>query len=66
MYVNGQLNVGPNNAGINGPNGFAIGSYAGISEFSNSHISNLLVYNRGLSAAEILQNYNAIKGRYSL
>lgn len=66
MYVNGQLNAGPNNVGINGPNGFAIGSYAGISEFSNSHIGNLLVYNRGLTSAEILQNYNATKGRFGL
>ena len=66
MYVNGVLNVGPNNGGSNGPNGFAIGSYAGSSEFSNSHISNLLVYNRVLTAAEISQNYNALKGRFSI
>ena len=65
-YVNGVLNSGPNNGGSNGPNGFAIGSYIGGSEFSNSHISNLLVYNRVLSAAEIQQNYNALKGRFSI
>jgi len=66
LYVNGQLSSGPNNAGVNGPNGFAIGSYQGTSEFSNSHISNLLVYDRVLIAAEILQNYEALKGRFGL
>ena len=65
-YVNGVLNAGPNNGGSNGPNGFAIGSLAGISEFSNSHISNLVVYNRILSTSEIQQNYNALKSRYGL
>ena len=66
MYVNGVLNVGPNNAGVQGPNGFAIGSSGGTGEFSNSHISNLLVYNRVLTDAEILQNYNALATRYGL
>ena len=65
-YVNGVLNAGPNNGGSNGPNGFAIGSYVGSSEFSNSHISNLLVYNRVLSAEEIQQNFNALRGRFNI
>jgi hypothetical protein len=30
------------------------------------NISNFLIYNRGLSAGEILQNYNATKGRFGL
>lgn len=66
LYVNGELNVGPNSGGANGPNGFAIGSYAAVSEFSNSHISNLLVYNRVLTATEIFQNYAAMRGRFGL
>lgn len=66
FYVNGVLNAGPNAGGSNGPNGFAIGSYAAGSEFSNSHISFLICYNRVLTPAEILQNYNALKGRYNL
>ena len=45
FYVNGVLNAGPNGNGSNGPNGFAIGSWAGSSEFSNSHISFLICYN---------------------
>jgi hypothetical protein len=29
-------------------------------------ISNTLVYNKELSSSEVLQNYNALKGRYNL
>ena len=67
LYVNGVLDAGPNSGGSNGPNGFSIGRYApGNSEYSNSHISNLLVYDRVLSAAEIQQNFNALRSRFSI
>jgi len=67
FYVNGELKAGPNSGGTNGPAGFAIGSnLPGLSEYSNSHISNLIVYNRVLTAQEILQNYNAQKSRFNL
>jgi hypothetical protein len=67
MYVNSQLStISPNGNGSAGPNGFAIGSGAASGEFSNSHISNLLVYNRVLTAAEVSQNFNALRGRYGI
>ena len=67
FYVNGQLNTGPNSGGTNGPNGFRIGRYGPTSgEYSNSHISNLIVYNRVLTTDEIRQNYNALRGRYGI
>ena len=67
LYVNGVLNAGPNSGGSNGPNGFSIGRSApGNNEYSNSHISFLICYNRILTAAEIQQNYNALKGRFSI
>ena len=34
--------------------------------FFPGHIPQVLIYNRALSASEVLQNYNAIKGRYGL
>jgi len=34
--------------------------------FVNGRIGNFLVYNRALSATEILQNYNAVKSRFGL
>ena len=69
MYVNNVLmdNAGGSaNGGSAGPNGFAIGSYQGTSEFSNSQIGFMLVYNRVLTAAEIQQNFNLFRGRYGL
>lgn len=42
-----------------------IGSY-GASRYFNGKISNVVIYNRVLSAAEVLQNFNALRGRYSL
>jgi hypothetical protein len=65
FYVNGELVVSNSN-GASGPYNFAIGSYAGVSEFSNSHISNLVIYDRVLTAAEIKQNYYALGGRFGV
>ena len=35
-----------------------------FSTYLDGRISNLFVYNKALTAAEVLQNYNALKGRY--
>jgi hypothetical protein len=35
-------------------------------QFFGGHISNVQVYNRALLADEVLQNYNALKGRFGL
>jgi hypothetical protein len=35
-------------------------------QYGNGAVANLGLYNRTLSASEILQNYNALKGRYGL
>jgi hypothetical protein len=44
--------------------------YLRLSSFANfvfnGSISNISIYNRALSATEVLQNYNALKGRYGL
>ena len=37
-----------------------------LEDYYNGKISVISVYNRALSAAEVTQNYNAIKGRYGL
>jgi hypothetical protein len=39
---------------------------ATIGNFLNGTISNYFIYNRALSPAEVLQNYNATKGRFLL
>jgi len=35
-------------------------------DFANGKISNTQIYNRALSASEVLHNYNALKGRFGL
>jgi hypothetical protein len=70
IYRNGlQLNA----PDISGPNQFAgIGTFrigALWSSYSSSHYANglmsqILVYGKVLTTQEILQNYNATKGRY--
>jgi hypothetical protein len=50
-----------------GTNNYTLGSYRpDIAIDSNMYQYNLLIYNRALSASEILQNYNAQKGRFGL
>jgi hypothetical protein len=34
--------------------------------FLNGRISNCSIYNRALTAAEIAQNYNALRGRFGI
>jgi hypothetical protein len=71
IYINGVFVVSGNDTivnstsnsnslwiGSNGNNGGYTGAYF------NGNISNVQVYNRALSATEVLQNYNALKGRY--
>jgi len=46
--------------------GFNLGRRNDGSNYNNGNFSNFLVYNRALTASEILQNYNAQKSRYGL
>ena len=68
LYVNGQVqsttytfNVVTNSSQL-----FAIGRiYADNNQYYHiGNIANISVYNRGLTDAEVLQNYNATKGRF--
>ena len=42
----------------------ALPGNAAFSQYLNGKISNIKIYNRALSAAEVSQNYNALKSRY--
>jgi hypothetical protein len=67
LYVNGApVSTQSATGGAQGPNGFAIGSIGGFGEFSNSQIGIFLVYNAVLTEAQIIQNFNAYRGRYGL
>jgi hypothetical protein len=63
FYINGNFVIG-NNGGSQGPYGIQIGGLGG--ENSIGQFSFLQFYNRVLSASEISQNYNALKGRFAL
>jgi hypothetical protein len=74
-YLNGTLSYGPGRYGIevNGaPNGssptqrFFIGHRWDFSETVNAKMAVVNVYNRALTSAEALQNFNYYKSRYGL
>ena len=48
-------------------NNFVLGGYDGNTDFDyDGIIANSQIYNRALSANEVLHNYNALKGRFGL
>jgi hypothetical protein len=71
LYINGvldnSLNLGVGNV-IFTNNNLTIGSEytSGSSGFSNINIGNVNIYDRPLSASEVLQNFNATKTRFGL
>ena len=66
MYLNGA-NAGTFSSGatLSSDTGVvAIGRDDGLSRYGSGRASNAMIYNRDLSATEILQNYNATKARF--
>lgn len=65
LYLNGSeignVTIAP--PFLNSSSPFRLG-YGEIHSYHNGNISHTTVYNRALTAAEILQNYNATKARY--
>jgi hypothetical protein len=65
-YVNGIL-IDNNAGGTQGPSGLQIGGYGPtLIEMTDGQVGFLLVYNRVLTDAEVLQNFNALRGRYGI
>jgi len=68
IYINGNL-VGTYPGTISNiptaGTGFSVGSQWGI-RYANTRSGNVNFYNRALSAAEITQNFNALRGRYGI
>jgi hypothetical protein len=63
-YVNGVLLATAAKTGTVIKNSIAV--YISQSIYLNGNIGSMSVYNRGLSAAEVLQNFNALRGRYGI
>lgn len=72
LYINGNLVSSDSQTGTidTNANGISIGAYGGYngarSYYYNGEISVVKVYNRALSAAEVKQNFNALRGRYGV
>jgi hypothetical protein len=66
LYLNGREDgTSADTTTFGGAQEIVIGAYSGGNNFSG-RISNVQIYNRALSATEIVQNYNATKKRYGL
>lgn len=68
IYVNGTIkNSGTTTVKISWPNSVAwIGRRLDTSEPFNGRISSVKIYNRALTATEVLQNYNALRSRFGI
>jgi len=66
-YVNGILSGTASQSGAIKNAGIGrISGYDNNNETWSGYINNFCMWNRQLSAAEVVQNYNAIRGRYGL
>lgn len=68
LYINGVQVSSDTQTGTISTNasGMYIGSYNSGGYYYNGALSICRVYNRVLSAAEVLQNFNAVRGRYGI
>ena len=67
LYLNGILE-GTFTGAVNtasSPSEYRLGNYV-ASNYLSGNIANNIIYNRALTASEVLQNYNATKGRFGL
>ena len=59
------------NAGAGGNVAFPVGAnfgpgYGGCCDVFAGHMGPMITYNRALSSSEIVQNFNALRGRYGI
>ena len=67
LYIDGVLNNSVSQQGlvIVQPN-ISIGYWQGSGRYLNGNISQVSIYNRALTASEVQQNFNALRGRFSI
>jgi hypothetical protein len=71
LYINGTLSSSTAKGSLNMADGtqpvtIGRGGGAGGPNYLNGKLSNIKIYKRGLTAAEVTQNFNATRGRYGL
>ena len=65
-YVNSRFYGSANTGTWSSTDVLSIGGRTDVSQYFNGNVSNILIYNRILSAVEILQNFNAQRGRFNI
>jgi len=66
IYTNGVLQQSiATNANVS-TQGIAVGNFQGFARFWHGNIATATIYNRALTAAEVLQNFNALRRRFGL
>jgi hypothetical protein len=66
FFLNGALTISGSTGGSGGPVSLGAGAGYGGGEPSDGQICFVMVYNRILSEAEVLQNYNVLKSKVGL
>ena len=65
-YLNGILYGNANTGTWSTTASLSVGGRTDVSQPLNGNISQVLIYNRALSALEVSQNFNALRGRYDI
>jgi hypothetical protein len=67
LYINGSLVTGPTAKSWNTFDSYAnVGAQAGGGDYWDGSVAQALVYSTALTDGEVLQNFNALKGRFGL
>ena len=67
LYLNGQqVDTDASTSTFTGVSTVRIGAYNDAANLFDGDIATVMIYNRALTAEEILQNYNATKSRFGL
>ena len=68
IYVNGVLkNSSAQTGALGSPGGTPkIGTYQGTNYNMSGNIDSVKIYNKALTASEIKQNFNALRGRFGI
>jgi hypothetical protein len=69
IYINGidrTSTVGTHTNPLSTSNNFEIGRYNSASHFPNMRLASFIIYQKALTAAEVLQNFNASRKRFGL
>jgi hypothetical protein len=68
VYINNSISSNDNfpNSGVGNNKLLRIGNWVSNNRNWNGNISTTQIYNRALSATEVSQNFNALRGRYGI